>query len=156
MSGNMTRARKSHANRSPRLPGAADNGSKAWIRTGRIARVVAAALVLAGCRGSLGAGSEGQDFASSATGSGRGEAIKNESPGERTMITFTGTVAHKRIEGGFFAIEAEDGAKYVPLDLPEDFAKDGLKVKVTGRPRPDLVSHHMYGTLIEIVDISAL
>ena len=67
----------------------------------------------------------------------------------------TGTVAYKNIEGGFFAIDAEDGRKYDPINLPEQFRKNGLEVKVTARIKPDAVSFHMYGSIIEVVNITA-
>lgn len=66
----------------------------------------------------------------------------------------TGTVSHKNFEGGFFAIDADDGKRYDPISLPEQFRKDGLKVKVTARLKPNAVSFHMYGSIIEILDIT--
>ena len=66
-----------------------------------------------------------------------------------------GTVAFKNIEGGFFAIDSDDGRKYDPINLPESFRKDGLKVKVTARRRTDAMSLHMYGAIIEVVNIAA-
>jgi hypothetical protein len=63
-----------------------------------------------------------------------------------------GTVVYKDLEGGFFALESDDGNKFNPVNLPEDFRKDGLKVNVSARPYEGM-SMHMYGTLIEIVDI---
>ncbi len=66
-----------------------------------------------------------------------------------------GTVAYKNIEGGFFAIDGDDGRKYDPINLPESFRKDGLKVKVTARLRRDAVSIHMYGSIIDVVNIAA-
>ena len=65
-----------------------------------------------------------------------------------------GTVAYKNIEGGFFAIDADDGKKYDPINLAEQFRKDGLKVKVTARLKPDAFSFHMYGSIIEVVNIT--
>ncbi|MHC4118423.1 MAG: hypothetical protein ACYSWO_13060 [Planctomycetota bacterium] len=66
-----------------------------------------------------------------------------------------GTVVYKSMEGGFYAIDGDDGRKYDPIGLPESFRRDGLKVKVTARPRMDAVSIHMYGTIIEVIDIAA-
>ena len=66
-----------------------------------------------------------------------------------------GTVVHKGIEGGFYAIDGDDGRKYDPINLPESFRKDGLKVKVTARRRRDAMSLHMYGAIVEIVNIAA-
>jgi hypothetical protein len=66
-----------------------------------------------------------------------------------------GIVRHKGIEGGFYAIDSVDGKKYDPINLPESFRKDGLKVKVTARLKKDAMSFHMYGAIIEVVTIEA-
>ena len=65
-----------------------------------------------------------------------------------------GTVAYKNLEGGFYAIDGDDGKKYNPINLPEPFREDGLKVKVTAR-KQDAMSAHMYGGIIEVVDVEA-
>ena len=66
-----------------------------------------------------------------------------------------GNITYKNIEGGFFAIDGDDGSKYDPINLPESFRKDGLKVKVTARLKKDSMSIRMYGTIIEVVNIAA-
>jgi hypothetical protein len=66
-----------------------------------------------------------------------------------------GTVVHKNIDGGFFAIEGDDGRKYNPINLSESFRKDDLKVKLTARLIMDAMSIHMYGAIIEVVEIAA-
>ena len=70
-------------------------------------------------------------------------------------LEIQGTVVYKDLEGGFFAIDGDDGQKYNPVNLAESFRKDGLKVKVTARPDADAMTVHMYGTVIEIVEIQA-
>ena len=66
-----------------------------------------------------------------------------------------GNVTYKNIEGGFYAIDADNGSKYDPINLPEPFRKDGLRVKVTARRKMDAMSLHMYGAIIEVVNIAA-
>lgn len=78
--------------------------------------------------------------------------IPTISPGDTFDIQ--GTVVYKNIEGGFFAIEGDDGRKFDPINLPESFRKDGLKVKVSARLKKEAVSFHMYGTIIEVVNIA--
>ncbi|UCE49584.1 MAG: hypothetical protein JSW47_05455 [Phycisphaerales bacterium] len=73
----------------------------------------------------------------------------------KDSFEITGTVVFKNIEGGFFAIDGDDGRKYDPIDLPENFRKDGMKVKLTARLKRDAVSFHMYGSIIEVVNIAA-
>ncbi len=67
-------------------------------------------------------------------------------------LNVKGTVKFIDLEGGFFGIIGEDGTKYNPKNLPEDYKKDGLKVqfeaeKVSG------MSARMWGTLVRIVSI---
>lgn len=65
-----------------------------------------------------------------------------------------GTVVSMDLEGGFFAIQGDNGKTYDPMNLPEAFRKNGLKVKVTARVRDDVGSIHMVGDIIEIVAIA--
>jgi hypothetical protein len=89
------------------------------------------------------------------------EEQPNKSPSSESPIihdpdTFEilGTVVYNNLEGGFFAIDGDNGSKYDPISLPESFRKDGLKVKVTARLRKDAMSMHMYGSIIEVVNIA--
>ena len=79
-----------------------------------------------------------------------------ESPPTNDTDTFEipGTVVYNNLEGGFFAIDGDNGSKYDPISLPESFRKDGLKVKVTARLRKDAMSMHMYGSILEVVNIA--
>ena len=72
------------------------------------------------------------------------------------VFSFSGAVAYKSLERGFFAIDADDGRKFMPINLAKEFAVDGLRVQVTARTRNDVAGIQMYGTLIEIVAISRL
>jgi heat shock protein HslJ len=71
-------------------------------------------------------------------------------------LSFTGTVKWQPIESGFYAIDADDGKKYEPINLPSEYRVNGLRVRVTARKRDDMASINMYGTIIEIVSISRL
>lgn len=71
------------------------------------------------------------------------------------VFEIVGNVTYKSIEGGFYAIDGDDGRKYDPINLPESFKKDGLKVKVTARLKKDAMGFHMYGAIIEVVNIKA-
>jgi hypothetical protein len=70
-------------------------------------------------------------------------------------VEIVGTVTYKSLEGGFYAIDGDDGKKYDPVNLPEAFRKDGLRVKATARLKPGVMGFHMYGAIVEIVDIAA-
>ncbi|MDF1553994.1 MAG: hypothetical protein P1P84_13070 [Deferrisomatales bacterium] len=71
------------------------------------------------------------------------------------LLEIVGTVAYKDLEGGFYAIDGDDGEKYDPINLPEAFRKDGLRVKATARLKPEMMGFHMYGAIVEIVEIAA-
>lgn len=71
------------------------------------------------------------------------------------IVKIRGTVVHKDVEGGFFAIESDDGRVYDPINLPDRFKKHGLKVNVTAKLRNDMGSIHMVGDIVEIVEINA-
>ncbi|MCS7242333.1 MAG: hypothetical protein NZ706_06645, partial [Candidatus Caldatribacterium sp.] len=43
-------------------------------------------------------------------------------------IQVTGTVVYVPLEGGFFGILGDNGVQYEPVNLPEEFRVDGLRV----------------------------
>jgi hypothetical protein len=71
----------------------------------------------------------------------------------RNAITVTGTIRHFELEGGFFAIQGDDGVTYDPVNLPPRFRVDGLRVRVVAIVRRDLAGIHMVGPIIEIQSI---
>lgn len=71
-------------------------------------------------------------------------------------VAFAGTVKWKAIETGFYAIDADDGQGYEPINLPAEYRVNGLRVQVAANIRDDMASVNMYGIIIEIVDISRL
>jgi hypothetical protein len=84
---------------------------------------------------------------------GRGEAPPAAAVDQPGVIAVTGTVQFFSLESGFFAIRAEDGKTYDPINLPREYQKDGLRVRFKGKLRPDLAGVHMVGPLVEIVTI---
>jgi hypothetical protein len=71
-------------------------------------------------------------------------------------LNFTGTVKWKAIETGFYAIDADDGQGYEPINLPAEYRINGLRVRVTAITLVYMSSINMYGTIIEIIEISRL
>lgn len=71
-------------------------------------------------------------------------------------VVFAAEVELISLEGGFFGLIAEDGTKYLPLNLPEGFRRDGLRVKVRGRLKEEAVTIYMWGKPLEVLDITAL
>ena len=75
-----------------------------------------------------------------------------ETPSDSTVVV-EGRVSHKDIEGGFWAIDADDGRQFTPLNLPVAFQQDNLKVAVRATLASDVASIHMYGVPITILEI---
>jgi hypothetical protein len=69
------------------------------------------------------------------------------------QIKTDGTVRFISLEGGFYGIVADDGTRYEPVNLKEEFRVDGLRVRFTAKPAMDQVSFQMWGLRIEILTI---
>lgn len=65
-----------------------------------------------------------------------------------------GTIRHVALEGGFYGIEAEGGARYNPMNLDEAFRQDGLAVRFRARRRTDVVTIQQWGTPVEILEMT--
>lgn len=79
------------------------------------------------------------------------------SPSGGGMVNVTGTVQHITLEGGFWAIRGDDGKTYDPVGgLPAEFQKEGLRVRLDAKARPDVASFHMVGPMVDIVKIQRL
>jgi len=77
-------------------------------------------------------------------------------PEENGLITAKGTVRYLDLEGGFYGIVADDGTHYDPGEsLPEEFRRDGLRVRFTARPKEG-VTIRMWGKLVEIEKIERI
>ena len=77
------------------------------------------------------------------------ESIINPSlPGQ------TGIIKYMDLEGGFYGIVADDGEDYNPLNLPQEFKTDGLRVKFSGKIRDDVYTVQMWGRVIELESIN--
>lgn len=70
----------------------------------------------------------------------------------RETISFTAQVKWIPLEGGFFGLVAEDGRKFLPMNLPEEFQSKGLKVRVKGKTKK-VMNIYMWGTPLEIIRI---
>jgi hypothetical protein len=69
-------------------------------------------------------------------------------------IQITGTVRYFTIEGGFWAVQGEDGVTYDPMNgVPPAFQRENLKVTVVAKVRNDMGGIHMVGPIIEVLSI---
>jgi hypothetical protein len=71
----------------------------------------------------------------------------------RAVTEIAGVIRYYQLEGGFYAIQSEDGEIYNPTNLPDEFRQDGLQVIATVRLRRDLMGIHQVGPLVEILEI---
>jgi len=72
-------------------------------------------------------------------------------PEEKTMLP--GTVRYISVEGGFYGIVGDDGKRYDPVNLPDPFRENNLRVRFRGKVVKDRISFHMWGELFEIEKI---
>lgn len=88
------------------------------------------------------------------------EAPAMTEPAPRTpapaSISTTGTVRYLDISGGFWGIVADDGRKFDPMGLDARFQKEGLRVRIEAIPETDMMSTHMWGTLVTLTHIETL
>lgn len=68
----------------------------------------------------------------------------------QSELQFEATVQHRQIEGGSWVIKSEDGTTYEPTDLPEEYRKEGLRVRVWANRLDDRASIRMIGPIISI------
>lgn len=75
---------------------------------------------------------------------------------EERQLAIIGTVKYVGLEGGFFGVIGDDGTRYDPINLPASFAVDGLRVKAQIQLRPDSMGFHMWGEMVEIIQIEGV
>jgi hypothetical protein len=69
------------------------------------------------------------------------------------VLTLEGTVQYVDVSGGCWRIVGSEGVNYEPVNLPDEFKKDGLVVRFSAKYREDLVTKCMVGRLIELLGI---
>ena len=118
------------------------------------AGMIVCCFALFGCMGQSDTGSDIPGGGPDRPGHHDAPLSESETAPDADTFEIQGTVVYQDIEGGFFAIDSEDGRKYNPVNLPESYRKEGLQVKITARPGKDAMSIHMYGAIIEILEIT--
>lgn len=67
-----------------------------------------------------------------------------------------GTIEHKKLGAGAWALVSQDGQTYELHKAPKDLHKDGLKVKVKGTIRDDVMTTAMIGPILEVQSFEVL
>ena len=80
---------------------------------------------------------------------------------DKVRIQGKGTVKHQNFEGGFYGIVGDDGKHYDPLNLPQEFKEDGLRVRFVAERgqaimTDNIATFHMWGYIVRIVSIEKL
>ncbi len=77
---------------------------------------------------------------------------RSETPAA-TRLEFSAQVVWVGVEGGFCGLIAADGRRFEPVNLPADFCRDGLPVRVSGTLVPGGVTMRMWGRPLRIESI---
>ena len=59
-----------------------------------------------------------------------------------------GTIQFNDFEGGFYGFVSDDDEKYVPINLPEEFEKEGIRIKYTLKILEDQPSIYQWGVMV--------
>lgn len=81
---------------------------------------------------------------------------KEREPKIQDAQMITGTVRYLDFEGGFYGLVADNGEKYDPVNLPKEYKQDGLRVKFQVKEKKGMVGFHMWGKIVEVVEIERL
>lgn len=76
---------------------------------------------------------------------------ENPPPGNEDVVEFLGKVVHVPIEGGFWGLVGDQGAKYDAGSLPRSYRKEGLEVRVRAKVLRDVVTFRMWGLRVELL-----
>ena len=71
-------------------------------------------------------------------------------------MEFEATVVYKTVENGFYALDADNGRRFQPLNLPQAMRVHGTRVKVAGVIKQDMATTANYGQTFEISSILML
>ncbi|PSB03353.1 hypothetical protein [Merismopedia glauca] len=65
-------------------------------------------------------------------------------------ITISGKIERKGFGMGTWALVGDDGETYELKDAPEELRQSGIKAKVTGEIRKDVMTLAMIGQVLEV------
>ena len=69
------------------------------------------------------------------------------------VVSGVGTVVYVELEGGFYGIEARNGARYLPLNLDAAFQEDGMDVRFRAEFRDTVLTIQQWGRPVQLLDI---
>lgn len=72
------------------------------------------------------------------------------------LVRGRGTIRFVDLEGGFYGIVSDDGKRYQPIDIEQEYHLNGLRVYFEGELLEDTVSIYMWGSPLSLVKIQRL
>jgi hypothetical protein len=82
-------------------------------------------------------------------------ALSTQPDNEDGFIHGKGTVVYLYFEEGFYGIAGDDGKNYDPINMPQEFKVDGLRVQFTAN-LTHYMSFHMWGYVVRLFSIERL
>lgn len=77
-----------------------------------------------------------------------------ESNMSEQKLTVNGRVEFKSFEGGFYAFIADDGRRFTLYKIDKQYLRHGLRLTLTGTPRPDMLTTTQFGTVFEVSSVT--
>ncbi len=74
-------------------------------------------------------------------------------PDPENVVSGVGLIVYLDLEGGFYGLVADDGARYDPLNLADAFKKDSLRVRFRAEKRTDVMTTRMWGQPVHLLDL---
>lgn len=74
----------------------------------------------------------------------------------RGTFAANGTITYVDLEGGFYGIIDDEGRRFVPQNLPEEYQADGIRVLFSADVMDDTAGIHMWGTPVELRSIERI
>lgn len=94
-----------------------------------------------------------QNTALTATTVTADKASEEQSKMSKNAVAKSGTIVFQDLEGGFFSFIANDGSKYTPMNLDEQYKINGLEVDVKGNIVTGMMTTTQFGHLLKIEEI---
>ena len=62
------------------------------------------------------------------------------------------TVKYLNLEGGFYGLVSEKGAKLLPMNLPEKYKVDGTILRIKGQPINNMMTIQQWGKPFKVIE----
>jgi len=83
-------------------------------------------------------------------------SLYNGMKSREDTVVGKGTVKYLDFEGGFYGIIGDNGERYDPLNMAEEFQVNGLRVHFEVKILHETGTFHMWGKPVSIVNIQKL